>query len=209
MARKTVWKVATIVALLVALLVTGTRVYYRPLLNSIAQILVVEDELIPAEAIVVLAGDKNGERMMAGIDLYRRGYGKRIVFWGGKLYWNIDYADIYFQMFKKEGINWNLAIVSREELDKYGTGGEAAVNINLLRRNNLNSFIIVTSDYHTARTHYIYRKMVFQGMQFKMYPVHEAEVPLKDWWTSRRSAVLVFTEFQKYLWYYLGEQLAF
>jgi hypothetical protein len=54
--------------------------FHVAVLNYIANQLVYRDSINPSDAIVVLAGDQTGERLSAGISLFKKGYGKNIVF---------------------------------------------------------------------------------------------------------------------------------
>lgn len=177
---------------------------YAPVLNYIANELVYRDKVIPSDAIVVLTGDGTGERLMAGISLFKKGYGKKIVFWGGPIYWKVTIAELFLRQLKENGIGPKSAVWSEERLLQYSTAGEEQVNMKLLKNIGARSFILVTSDYHSARARYIYAPLAEKnGMKMYVYPSQDSDVNLEGWWKDRTSAKIVFMELEKTVWYRL------
>ena len=62
--------------------------YFFPefILNKVSEGLVYEDDIVPAEAIVVLTGSWSGNRVSGGASLFHKGLGKFVVFAGYKIY---------------------------------------------------------------------------------------------------------------------------
>lgn len=177
-------------------------VLHQPVLNYLANQLVYKDDVKASDAIVVLAGDRTGERLMAGISLLKRGYGRKIVFWGGPIYWKITNAELFLRQLKESGIGSEFAASSDESLDEFSTRGEAQANIKVLKKMGVRSFILVTSDYHTARARYVYAPLAKENnMTMYVYPAQDSTVRLRDWWKDRESAKTILEEFEKTLWY--------
>ncbi|MDI6731778.1 MAG: hypothetical protein QME05_04285 [Candidatus Margulisbacteria bacterium] len=63
------------------------------LLNKAAEYLIVRDALAKADAIAVLGGDDNGERVDAAVKLYKQGYAPRIIMSCGPLAWRLSGAE--------------------------------------------------------------------------------------------------------------------
>ena len=178
--------------------------FHQPLLNGLANQLVYKDALKPADAIVVLAGDHTGERLMAGISLFKKGYGRKIVFWGGPVYWKITNGELFLRQLKESGIGPEFALWSGERLIENSTWGEAQVNIALLKKMDAESFILVTSDYHTARARYVYARLARENnMAIYVCPVQDSTVRLRGWWKDRESAKTVLGEIERTVWYKL------
>ncbi len=177
--------------------------FHIPVLNYIANQLVYRDNINSSDAIVVLVGDQ-GERLSAGISLFKRGYGKNIVFWGGPAYEKVTYAELFLKQMKESGIGPEIAVWSEEKLLQNGTAGEAQVNMKLLKNKGARSFILVTSNYHSARARYVYAPLAEKnGMKMYVYPSRDSAVKLEGWWRDRESAKIVFLELLKTLWYRL------
>ena len=195
------------IAFAVFITVGGFALYilYDDILNSVAQVLVREDKIQVSDAIVVLAGDRRGERMESGINLYKDGYGKKILFWGGPLYWKISLAELALRQLAESGVPLGDIIFSEEKLDEFSTRGEANVNFRLLKENGIRSFILVTSPYHTARAASVYEKLIEPTeMKMYVYPSIDTSVRLNEWWTDRNSAKKVYYELTKRLFYTLN-----
>ncbi len=177
---------------------------YAILLNAMGQALVREDNIKPSDAIVVLAGDSKGERLMTGIDLFKQGYGKMIIFWGGQLYWKFTYAELMLHQLKEAGIPEDKIVWSDETLSQISTNGEALVNFRSMKENNVRSFILVTSPYHTRRAAYVYEPIVKKnGMKMYVYPSADTSIRLTEWWKDRNSAKMVYYEWNKRIYYWL------
>src|SRR3989339_1596788 len=66
---------------------------YPFILESAARFLIVADPLKKADAIVVVSGDSNGERIRQGAELYRQGLGKYFMVSGGDVYWEGTFGE--------------------------------------------------------------------------------------------------------------------
>lgn len=110
------------------------QAFHAPILDGVGKALVRSDAIQPADGIVVLLGDRTGGRMDGGIRLLKNGYGKYIVFWGGRIYWQINYSELMLRQLKANGVGQDKAIWSDEKLSEDSTYGEALVNIRLLKQ---------------------------------------------------------------------------
>ncbi len=202
--RKLISKTNIIV--LCAVLLFILALVHEPVLNYLANQLVYKDDIKPCDAIVVLQGDYTGDRLMTAISLFKGGYGKKIVFWGGPVYWKITNAELFLRQLKASGIGPEFAAWSDERLVQMSTEGESQVNVKLLRKLGAKSFILVTSDYHTARARRVYSGLARKnGMTMYVFPAQDSSVTLKGWWKDRQSAKIVLLEFEKALWYKLAQ----
>lgn len=189
-----------------AIVIALAGVFHAPVLNALARTLVREDPLKPCDAIVVLAGDAKGERLLAAVALWKKGYGKKIVFWGGPVYWKVTYAEMYLRLLKEYGIPESAAKYSEEDLKEVSTRGEAEIIMELLKKAGAGSFLLVTSDYHSARAAYVYSPLVrAHGMEMVVHPVKESNIHLDHWWKERASAKMVYLELEKSVWYRLQQ----
>lgn len=195
----------TVAAAGVAVIVLLAALLHAPLLNALAGSLVRADTLRKADAIVVLVGDRNGDRMAEGVRLYKEGMGAYIVFWGGQLYWKYNYADLILGQLKESGIGPEQAAYSTRDIMPYSSEGEARENIHTLKSRGAKSFILVTSHYHTARAGRIYDRLALEnGMAVIVRPADDRLVHMRDWWKDRESSKIIFLELQKAIWYRLS-----
>ena len=159
-----------------------------PFISSISEFLVHEDKLEPAEAIVVLSGSGTGNRVEAASELFSKGFGKVMIFSGVQLY-----PGFYqYTLMKDYAINLGVPenkIIAKKIVGENSTWGEGIFNLKLLKENNIKSFILVTSAFHTRRAHAVYEKLIAElGYEFKymVYPAKDPLVPIKGWWGTRR-----------------------
>lgn len=161
------------------------------------------DPIRKADAIVVLvAGDRNGDRIAEGMRLYKEGYGGYLVFWGGPIFWKYNYADLILGQLKESGIDSEHAAYSTRDIGSYSMEREARENINTLKSRAAKSFILVTSRYRTARAGRIYGRLALEkGMAVIVHPANDSLEHMDGWWKDRESSKVVFLELQEVLWY--------
>jgi hypothetical protein len=153
-----------------------------------------------ADIAVVLAGDIYGRRILKAAELVRSGFVPSVLVSGpGPLYgmYESDLA-IAFAVSKGNPQTWfisfpNSALSTQEEAGKIVTE---------LQRRNIHSFLLVTSDYHTARAGRIYRETSRRrGAPFEMRVVAAPDEFFRadTWWRSRQGQKTVFIEWSKTL----------
>lgn len=188
----------------VIILISSSYLFHETILNKIGSALVKKDTIKSSDAIVVLSGDYTGTRMHAGISLLKKGMGKYIVFNGGKEYWTINYSELVLRQLHAEGIKPEQAVWSDDDKNSRNTHDEAIANLHILAEKGAKSFILVTSDYHTARAARVYEPLAQKyKMSMYVFPVQNPTVKLNNWWRDRESAKIVFIEWEKTIWYFL------
>lgn len=149
-------------------------IFSEPLLNGVSRALVHEDPLVKVDAIVVLAGG-NGNRIEAAARLYHEGFGRRMFFSGFKLYPGI-YTSTRMENYALElGVPKDKIIISTPDVE-VSTRGESVANLELLNKNKVKNFILVTSSYHTRRARLIYENtisLLAYDIKFLVYPAKD------------------------------------
>jgi uncharacterized SAM-binding protein YcdF (DUF218 family) len=166
-------------------------------LNKVAEALVYEDSLEPAEAIVILGGSSTGSRIKTGARLFHKGYGKIMIFCGEEIYPEVYSHTLMKDLAIKLGIP-EKKIISAKLDGEANTWTEGIVNLSLLQENNINSFILVTSAFHTNRAHMTYSNLVSGlGYSYKIYvyPAEDPIIPIKGWWKTRTGKKHIFLEY--------------
>ena len=180
-------------------------IFSEPLLNSVSRALVHEDPLVTVDAIVVLAGG-NGNRIEAAARLYHEGFGKRLFFSGFRLYPGI-YTSTRMKNYALElGVPEEKMIISIPDVE-VSTRGESLANLELLNKNHVKNFILVTSSYHTRRAKLMYENSVSlleYDIKFLVYPAPDPFVPIQGWWRIRTAQKGVFFEYIKWIAYYFN-----
>ena len=193
-----------IVTTAILVLIISAIIFSESVLQKIGEALVYQDPLEPADAIVVLAGSGNGSRMEAGAHLFARGFGKVVIFSSPLGYPGAPPWVLMQNYAIKLGVP-KTKIIAKELKQEISTWGEGIFNLKILEENNTKSFIVVTSAYHTNRTHAVYKKLIENlGYDFKLmvYPAKDSRVPIKNWWKSRTGQKSIFIEYLATLNYY-------
>jgi uncharacterized SAM-binding protein YcdF (DUF218 family) len=71
--------------------------------------------------------------------------------------------------------------------------------IKQLRLLELDTVLIITSNYHSRRTHLIYKALAGGYPHFLLYPAPYDGYDPDAWWTSRKGKKIFVLEFTKYL----------
>jgi uncharacterized SAM-binding protein YcdF (DUF218 family) len=176
-------------------------VFNSSLLNAISDFLVIEDTLAHADIIVVLSGDTKGRRVPTGVELFQEGYADRMVMIGEEIQWNTLEPEIMREHAVALGISKDDIHVVEQGISTYM---QALSMVDLMINEGLESAIVVTSDYHTKRTRYIFRKLFLpSGLTVLVKASPSGRIQSSDWWKNSDYAKIVFYEYTKLLWYWL------
>jgi uncharacterized SAM-binding protein YcdF (DUF218 family) len=184
---------------------TLSVIFYEPLLSGVSRSLVYENPLEKSEAIVVLAGG-SGNRIEAAVKLYKEGFGEKLFFSGFRLYPETYTSSLMKKYAIKLGVSEGDIISSIPEAE-VSTRGESVANLELLNKNHIKNFILVTSAYHTRRAKLMYEKAVLSlgyNIEFLVYPAPDPFVPIEGWWKLRTAQKGVFLEYIKSIVYYFN-----
>ncbi|HTY13512.1 MAG TPA: YdcF family protein [Candidatus Omnitrophota bacterium] len=162
------------------------------ILNSLGGALVVQDKLEKADAILVLAGDNNGERVAQAVQLYRGKWAPRLLMSGGPAAWRLTYAENMREEAKFLGVpDKDIFLQDKSE----STHDDAMYSLPILKKLGARTIILVTSPYHTRRASMVLRKMYRRdGIRIIPYPVQNSKWSTRDWWKSHESTQVVVWE---------------
>ena len=180
-------------------------IFLEPLLRGVSRVLVHEDPIVKADAIVVLAGG-NGNRIEAAARLYREGFGEKLLFSGFRVYPETYSSSLMKKYALKLGVPEVNIITYNPDVED-STRGESLANLELLKMNRMKKFIIVTSAYHTRRSNLIYKRAVSlleYDVEFLVYPAPDPYVPINSWWKIRSGQKGIFLEYTKSIAYYFN-----
>lgn len=180
-----------------------TRSWWLPMLGKG---LIRDDGPAKADAIIVLAGDPFGHRIEKAAELVRRGYAPGVVLVSGPAgVYGFYESDLAIQFIVREGYpaDWFVAVPNRAR----STKAEAPILLAELRRRNVRSFLLVTSDYHTARSARIYaatERAMGYTPAMRVVAAGDEFFRADSWWHNRDAEKIVFSEWVKTLAWDLG-----
>ena len=166
----------------------------RPLLRFTAESWIIEDPVDKADALIVL-GDDNfyADRATRGVQLFREGKAPVVVASGRRLRPNAGYAELMEHDLVERG-------VPRDKIVRFAHDGdstleEAQALARLVKERKWRRVILVTSNYHTRRARYIYRRVFPQGMDVRVASARDGDFDPEHWWEKRKSLKELTREF--------------
>ena len=170
--------------LMVLALLATVWLLRRPLLRTAGELLVVDEGPQPSDAIVVLGNDNYfGDRAARAAELYRGRWAPRVIASGAQVRPYASIADLMRRDLIERGVPQDAAIHFSHRAA--GTREEAYAVRELLRRNKWTRLIVVTSNYHTRRARYIYRRALDPGMEVRVVSANDSLFDVRNWWESR------------------------
>jgi uncharacterized SAM-binding protein YcdF (DUF218 family) len=181
------------------LLLAGAAILSRSLwLPALGYALVHDDGPAKADIAVVLAGDQLGHRIEKAAELVREGYVPAALVSGPGGFYGLHESDFAIAYAVRQGFpeQWFIALPH----SALSTREEAPVILAELRRRNVRSFLLVTSDFHTARARRIFlaaERAMTGGPTIRMVAAPNQFFRPDSWWRSREGQKTVFFEWSK------------
>ena len=197
MARRRSFKLQIGFGLLaLALVAAVTHSLWLPALGGA---LIRDDGPAKADIAVVLGGDQWGNRILRGAEMVREGY-VPLVLVSGPPFYGTSESDLAIAFAVRHGNppQWFVSF----PIHALSTQEEAATILAELMRRNVHSFLLVTSDYHTARARRIYRAAIRRsGVPLEMRVVSAPDRYFRrdSWWKDREGRKTAFYEWIKTL----------
>jgi uncharacterized SAM-binding protein YcdF (DUF218 family) len=188
------WLAACVVVAAVAIL---SRALWLPVLGYA---LVHDDGPAKADMAVVLAGDFWGHRIEKAAELIREGYVPAALISGPPGFYGLHESDYAIAYAVREGFpaQWFMALPH----SALSTREEAPVVLAELRRRNVRSFLLVTSDYHSARARRIFlaaERAMGGGPAMRTVAAPDEFFRPDSWWRNREAQKTLFFEWTKTL----------
>jgi len=179
--------------LLLLALAGGVYLLRQPLLRAAGEWFIVDELPQPSDAIVVL-GDDNypADRATRAAELYKERWAPRVIASGRYLRPYASLADLERRDLIERG-------VPAEAIVHFANSGantreEAYAVRGLLRQKGWRRVLLVTSNYHTRRARYIYRRVLDPGMEGRMVAARDSGFDPAAWWESRSGLKIFFRE---------------
>jgi len=185
---------ANLVTLLFVLALCALVYFARnPIMRFLGESWVVDEPAAHADAIVVL-GDDNfyADRATHAAELYRQGVAPEVVASGRRLRPNADIAELMEHDLVERGVPKEKIVRFAQDADS--TREEAEAVAKLAAEHHWKSLVIVTSNYHTRRTRYIYQKVVSAGIAISVASARDGDFDPERWWGKRKSIKLFARE---------------
>lgn len=179
--------ISTLVALLFLVLLLGAIYLARhPLLRFIGDSLVVEDPLEKSDAIIILSDDNfYADRATRAAELFRQNLAPVVVASGFRLRPNASIAELMTHDLMERGVPKQNILSFPQDADN--TREEAESLKKLAQSKNWKSVIVVTSNYHTRRARYIFRKVLADTITIRIASARDGDYDPDHWYEHRKS----------------------
>jgi uncharacterized SAM-binding protein YcdF (DUF218 family) len=173
----------------------------RPLwLRAVGWALVHDDGPAKADIAVVLAGDYYGNRIRRAADLVRQGYVSQVLVDGPTGFYGTHESLFAIQYAVSQGYpaSWFVDF----PINATSTREEAALVLPELRRRNIHSYLLVTSDFHSGRAGRIFRatqKSLGYNPEMRVVISRGPDFNPDTWWHFREGRKAAFIEWWKTL----------
>ena len=184
----------------VALLLMVLAAYFTRTvwLGALGRALVEDDTPAKADAVVVLGGDACGTRIETAARLVRAGFAPVVLISGAPGVYGTNEADLAIPYIVRQGYPAEWFVALRNEA--MSTHEESFLLLDELRRRQVHSLILVTSDYHTARAARTFRaaeRSLGCHMEMRMVAAPDHYFHAGSWWRNREGCKTVLTEWEK------------
>ena len=153
---------------------------------------------VAADLIVSLGGD-GGQRAQKAADLYRAGFGPRVLLTGSELPGGAEYADFRARFLRGEGVPSRALMINSTASNSWE---EAVYTLGLMRERGWERVLVVSDPPHLRRLQWTWDK-VFEGSgkKFVLVASNLQNWDADTWWREHGSADFVAHEYLKLAYY--------
>lgn len=197
--RKRFWiPVGILMVVLLVLLV-----WKNAILQAMADHLVSVDEPARADVIIVLGGEREGERTEKAAQLREQGYADRLMLTDGlKVSWRHTAVGEMKAYALQRGVPEESIWIEDRARSTYEN---ALYTREIMEAEGWDEALVVTTDWHTQRSRYIFEKVYEgSGIELRYIGAEDPRFPeLELWWADGEKQQVVLEEWAKYLVYLL------
>src|ERR1700684_1875677 len=169
-----------------------------PLLRFAGEFWIVDDAPESSDAIVVLSGDNfDAVRASRAAALFRSGMAPRVVATGRSLRSYASTTDLMKRDLVDHGVPAAAIIPLNHRAED--TREEALVVSEIVASHGWKKILLVTSNYHTRRSEYIYERTLPANDQLLTVAAPGSDSDPNYWWKTRTGVKIFFHEFGGYL----------
>jgi uncharacterized SAM-binding protein YcdF (DUF218 family) len=164
--------------------------------------LISTDSPFQAQAVLVLAGDYSGNRIIKAAQLVNQGLAPVVFVSGPGMIYGVDEAHLAINFAVAHG--YPPAMFVAMQSNALSTSDEAIYFAQELERRGIRRLMIVTSDFHTRRAGRIFRKGLAPGTDIHMIAAPDPYFHADRWWTVREARKTFFYEWSKTIAAWVG-----
>lgn len=167
----------------------------RPILRFAAECWIIEDPIDNQSDVLILLSDDNfyADRATRAAELFREEKAFLIVASGRRLRPRAGIAELMEHDLIERGVPAEKILKFAHDADS--TLEEAQALARLAKGKKWRSVIVVTSNYHTRRARYIFRRVFPQDVEVRVASARDGDFDPQRWWEKRKSVKELTREF--------------
>jgi uncharacterized SAM-binding protein YcdF (DUF218 family) len=170
----------------------------HPIMRMAGQLWIVDEPAEHADAIIVLSDDNYaGDRAFHAADLYRMRVASFVVASGRMLRPYTGMAEIIERDLETHGVPMESIVKFPQQAAN--TREEAEALKGLVANRGWRRVLIVTSNYHTRRTRFIFNRVFPSNVTVRVSAAHDSEFDPAHWWETRLGVKLFSGELVGYV----------
>lgn len=193
MSKKTARRSARTFQILILLAVT-LALFHEPVFRWLARVLIQSETPEKADVVVVLAGDSFGQRILKGCELIREGYAPKALVSGPRVFYGRHEDEFAIQWAVERGCDRAWFEGLPNELKS--TRDEAEMLSRAMRERGVKTYLLVTSNFHTARAARIFRREI-TDLRAIVVAAPYPEFDPNGWWKDRQHRKVFAIEWMK------------
>lgn len=163
------------------------------LLRRMGRALVSTDPLQPADALVVLAGEARSDRSDEAARLVRLEYARYLI-----LCSSMESNELMKRRCIAKGVPESQIVCGTRDYRRWSTRDEADIAVGLLEELNCRAFILVTTDFHTARARRVFEsRLRDNSITMLVHGSRDYYMSTEEWWRNRHGLARVPREIAK------------
>ena len=159
------------------------------------EFLVKTDPPAKADAVLVLAGDWNGDRIERGAELVKQGYAPIVLVSGPLPIYGVNEATLAINYAVSRG--YPRDIFAPMVSTSFSTRDEANFAGPEFRKRGVHRVLIVTSNFHTRRARSLFRSRLGADFDLRMIAARHPYFTPEGWWKDREGQKVFFFEWSK------------
>jgi len=182
-----------IVSLFLLTFFLGLYFVRHPIFRFAAESWVIEDPLEKADVLMVLSDDNfYADRATRAAELFREGKAPLVVASGRRLRPSAGIAELMEHDLVERGVPKDKILRFAQDGDS--TREEAEALVKLAKTKKWHKAIIVTSNYHTRRARYVFRRVFPRDIEIRVAGARDGNFDPGNWWEKRKSTKLFIRE---------------
>jgi uncharacterized SAM-binding protein YcdF (DUF218 family) len=199
------WSLRIVISLLVLLALVF--VFRRPLMRTVGNFLIHEDELRTSEVIFVLSGNP-ADRAQEAARLIKSGWAPRVVCTGSQIPILFEVIDVTLDEADLSKIALCESGINEQQIEVLHIGSstreESQAILTYCKQMNIKRLIVVSDKFHTHRINYAFRSLFEDaGVELILRGAPSSGYDEQMWWAEEAGLLMVNNEYVKLFYYFL------